>query len=75
MVSVWLVGNFLPYAEYLLRKAEIYASVLIKSTIKQQLFNDSSNVMNLVRVIIASLNKKYLTEIADVMNDRRNQII
>lgn len=56
-------------------------SILIKlmvniffQKLNQQLFNDLPNVMNnIVRVIIASLNEKFLTEIVDVMNDRLNK--
>lgn len=67
-MPVWLVATFLLYdinkinGEYFFQK------------LNQQLFNDLPNVMNnIVRVIIASLNEKFLTEIVDVMNDRLNK--
>ena len=68
IMPVWLVATFLLYdinkinGEYFFQK------------LNQQHFNDLPNVMNnIVRVIIASLNEKFLTEIVDVMNDRLNK--
>lgn len=41
--------------------------------LNQQLSDDLPNVKNFVGLIIASLDKKSLTEIGDIMNDKLNK--